>query len=99
MNSKIDHLIRRCAAWVGGRFRRDARPPALPALLVPYPVRRALYVVPRGARLPQIFDGDATPLVRPYLIAHEERERRIAMAPGVGVGPWFIPDMSVVEAW
>ncbi|MGW8374347.1 hypothetical protein [Streptomyces sp. ODS28] len=43
-------------------------------------------------------DGDASPLVRPYLVAYEQAERRTALSlalDGVDVGPWVIHGVTV----
>ncbi|MFD8549329.1 hypothetical protein [Streptomyces sp. NPDC059649] len=46
-------------------------------------------------------DGDATPLVRPYLVAHEQRERRQALLLATfGVdapGPYWIHGVEVAR--
>ncbi|GAA3393890.1 hypothetical protein [Streptomyces roseoviridis] len=55
-------------------------------LRVPAPLRAAT-----GADAPVLDPGG--PLVRPYLVAHEQRDRRIALAlalDGIDVGPWVI---------
>lgn len=50
-------------------------------------------------REPEPFiNGDASPLVRPYLVAYEQEERRTALAlalDGIDVGPWFIHGVKV----
>ena len=52
---------------------------------------------PASARMAEPFD-DAGPLVRPYLLAYEQQERRTALAlalDGIDVGPWVIHGHTV----
>ena len=64
-----------------GKRRADTAPAVQPA---PTPVRRLVRTTRPAAR---IIDGDATALVRPFLVAHEKEqerqrqaERRVALA-------------------
>ena len=107
-------LIRRCLARVRallvppGNGRHRDRPPhpappgtARPSLLlttraVPLPTAR------RWWRADEPADGDRSPLVRPYLIAYEQYERRRALAlalDGIDVGPSVIHGVRVGAAW
>ncbi|WP_051798761.1 hypothetical protein [Streptomyces sp. NRRL S-337] len=60
--------------------------------------------MPRRPHRPEIetpLDGDASPLVRPYLVAHEQRERRKALLLAtLGVdapGPYWIHGVEVAR--
>jgi hypothetical protein len=75
-------LIRRAAEWLmpsrGKHCAGTAPVPAQPA-----PAPRTLVVTTRPVL--DIIDGDATAMVRPFLVAHEQErqrqaERRIALA-------------------
>jgi hypothetical protein len=70
-----------------GRRRRElgAGPPEAPAVPRSRPRRQSPY---REAPF-----ADAGPLVRPYLLAYEQQERRTALAlalDGIDIGPWVI---------
>jgi len=63
---------------------------------VPLPTSR------RWWRADEPADGDRSPLVRPYLIAYEQYERRRALAlalDGIDVGPSVIHGVRVGAAW
>lgn len=72
-------------------------PPALPLLVAPHdpphlPAQRRKFAEP--------IDGDATRLVRPYIVEHEQSERRRAPAlalDGIYVGPYWIHGVEVAR--
>ncbi|MDX2938157.1 hypothetical protein [Streptomyces ipomoeae] len=100
-------FIRRIALWLRllcapgkGRRRAGARPLVVPppaAWTDPAPTPLPAHRSPYG--LDEIFDGAATVAVRPYVTAHEQRQRRreLAMAAmGLDVpGPYWIHGMEV----
>lgn len=69
-------LIRALALWARRRFHRVGRAPAMVA------PRRAELEQPPAARSPYGLDaplnGHETAMVRPYLVAHEHRQWRLA---------------------
>lgn len=100
-------LIRRIALWLRllllpgtGRRRAGTQPPARPApppYTEPSPTPLPAHRSPYG--LDETFDGAATVAVRPYVAAHEQRQRRreLAMA-AMGLdmpGPYWIHGMEV----
>ena len=110
----MEDLIHRCLDWVrtwllppgSGRHRACSPhpasvPTARPSLLVttlavPLPTSR------RWWRADEPPDGDASPLVRPYVVAYEQYERRRALAlalDGIDVGPSVIHGVRVGAAW
>ncbi|MDF3140378.1 MULTISPECIES: hypothetical protein [unclassified Streptomyces] len=98
-------LIHRLAAWVAlllkprGAHRRPARPPHLALVapprprVMPLPAHRSPY----GLDTP--LDATATRSVRPYLTAHEQRQRRRELAlAALGQdmpGPYWIHGLEV----
>lgn len=91
-------LIRRLLAWMGLlHIPREAHPahPArsIPPAAAPLPAHRSPY------GLPTPLDGTDTIAVRPYLAAHEQRQRRreLAMATlGLDMpGPYWIHGLEV----
>ncbi|MBL1094762.1 hypothetical protein JK360_36630 [Streptomyces sp. 9-7] len=89
--------IARCLAWLGllPTPRPQGRHRAVPAPRVPVHRR------PRRPVIETPIDGDASPLVRPYLVAHEQRERREALLLATfGVdapGPYWIHGVEVAR--
>lgn len=99
-------LIDRIAAWVhalfkppGARHRRThAAPSATPltplSLSLTLPAHRSPYGLDRA-----LLAGEASPLVRPYLSAHEQRGRRSELKLAtLGLdtpGPYWIHGMEV----
>ncbi|MFI1728608.1 hypothetical protein ACH40E_05075 [Streptomyces acidicola] len=101
----VTDFIGRVIVWVSSLLTgRDphAKPPSrptptalAPTRATPLPVHRSPYGLDDSGPL----DGDATRAVRPYVIAHEQRERRreLAMA-AVGLdmpGPYWIHGLEV----
>ncbi|GAA2105328.1 hypothetical protein GCM10009801_81640 [Streptomyces albiaxialis] len=98
-----DHI--RCAlAWLRALLRPTPvpvarrRPAHAQAPRIPHqrtlPAHRAQHSAP-------FVDGDASPLVRPYLTVHEQQERRTALAlalDGIDVGPWIIHGVPIGAA-
>ncbi|MGW2521797.1 hypothetical protein ACWC09_33230 [Streptomyces sp. NPDC001617] len=91
-------LIHRLLAWTGlllipRRTEHAPQPPAPPLALSPLPTHRSPY------GLPTPLDGTATIAVRPYLTAHEQRQRRreLALATlGLDMpGPYWIHGVEV----
>ncbi|MEU3047340.1 hypothetical protein ABZ705_12620 [Streptomyces sp. NPDC006984] len=91
MLQRIRRAVRRAAAWQRTPLprRQEPTPVPAPALRVTSPHR------PRSLRALR----DAVPLdhpgrlVRPYLLAHEQQERRAeteVAAAGNHLGPWFL---------
>lgn len=95
-------LIRRAArraltclllAWIARTtplYRRRER--TLLRTPAPSPRRLPFRFTRRAPADPVLLD-DPSPVVRPYLVAHEQQERRTALAlalDGVDVGPWVI---------
>ena len=72
-----------------------ATPPVTSAPRLPRTPRLPRHAAPRSA--PYV-DGGASPLVRPYLVAYEQQERRTALSlalDGIDVGPWVIHGVTV----
>lgn len=102
--------IRRLTAWVRGISRTagassraagapENRPPRR-FVIQPCNPPHSPYARGRALR-EKVVDGDAVPLVRPYLVAYEQEERRTALAlalDGVDVGPWIIHGVRVGTA-
>jgi hypothetical protein len=101
----MTYLIRRLIVWVGllatprGWHRRSPSPP-LPSCVAPtsaasapLPAHRSPYGVDT------LIDGSATAAVRPYLVAHEQRQgwRELASPPDalLAAGPYCL---DAVEA-
>ncbi|MGY6024240.1 hypothetical protein [Streptomyces spinosirectus] len=93
-------LIHRLLAWMGlllipRRVEHTPRPPAPP--LAPRPHSLPAHRSPYGLHLP--LDGSATVAVRPYLTAHEQRQRRRELAlAAMGLdmpGPYWIHGTEV----
>ncbi|WP_432248576.1 hypothetical protein ACRAR1_13695 [Streptomyces sanyensis] len=89
MLQRIRRTVRRAAAWQRTPLPRRQAPTPAPALRAASPHR------PRSLRALR----DAVPLdhpgrlVRPYLLAHEQQERRAeteVAAAGNHLGPWFL---------
>lgn len=107
-------LIARCLEWLrlllnphpGGRHRagcgRHHAVARRPRRIVIRPLNPPhLPWAQRRRRRPEVpLDGDATPLVRPYLVAHEQRQRRNALLLATfgtdAPGPYFIHGVEVV---
>lgn len=88
--------VRVLLAPVRGRHRAATGPVTPPAR------RRAPHAEPRASRVPRMvgepIDGDATALVRPYLVAYEQwrRRRELLLAlDGIDVGPHWIHGVEV----
>ena len=94
-------VIRRVVSWFGTRRERvperhrplfpEPGPASLPSPLMPRP--RSPYGLPH----PPV-DAGRSPLVRPYLTAYEQQERRTALElalDGVDVGPSIIHGVAV----
>ncbi|WP_156725675.1 hypothetical protein [Streptomyces apocyni] len=105
LHRTVTRLLNLLAPAKGRRRRRTATPRARTATGLPLRIRRIIPPrLPRRDSNPTTPDtttphADApildspSPLVRPYLLAHEQHERRTALAlalDGVDIGPWVI---------
>ena len=99
----MPHPIARLFEWLlilmfpaRGRHRPYGAGAVLP--VVP---QQAVTAAPRARTTPDVLRGEDTPLVRPYLVAHEERlrrQRRRALwlaVHGIDVGPRRIHGVEV----
>ena len=94
-------LIRRLMAWVSLLFIPRGAHLVRPARPVPHPCPRAVKLPAHRSpySLDTPLDGTATIAVRPYVTAHEQRERRRELAlAALGLdtpGPYWIHGLEV----
>ncbi|UGY91552.1 hypothetical protein [Streptomyces gobiensis] len=105
----IHYLVEWARALFGpGTGRRRAAEAHLPVAEVRHVHRRAVVrpwdppYLPAALRKRDAgrIDGDAVAMVRPYLVAQEQEERRAALVlalDGIDVGPWAVHGVEVAR--